>query len=132
MNTFWDTSAVVALLLQEPETQSAQSAWSKTTRAWAWRWMIIETEAALARRKAPPVAWSQWATMLESFTVLDLESSQWDSLRAFNRALRLRAADAGHLFVFERASTIIPELQMVCFDQDMTAAARDIGLAVLK
>ncbi len=130
MNTFWDTSAIVALLLQEPHTSAAQAAWMKSTRPWAWRWAVLETEAALSRRSAPPETWTQWATLLESLHLLDLEPDRWDTLRAFNRALRLRAADAAHLFVFERASTAIPGLQLVTFDQELTAAARRMGLAV--
>lgn len=131
MDTFWDTSAVVALLLQEPNTASAQSAWSHTTQPWAWRWMVLETEAALSRRKAPPMAWTQFAALLESVRLLDLEPERWDSLRAFNRALRLRAADAAHLFVCERANTVIPDLHLVSFDDEQVAAARGLGLLVL-
>lgn len=131
MDTFWDTSAVVALLLQEPDTQSAQAIWSTTTRPWAWRWMVIETEAALSRRKAPPAAWTQLANLLETIRLLDLDPERWDSLRAFNRALRLRAADAAHLFVCERANTVIPGLHLVSFDAEQVAAARGMGLSVL-
>ncbi len=130
MNTFWDTSAIVALLLQEPHTSAAQAAWAKSSRPWAWRWAVIETEAALSRRSAPPEAWTQWAALLESLHLLDLEPDRWDTLRAFNRALRLRAADAAHLFVFERASTAIPGLRLITFDQELTDAARRMGLSV--
>lgn len=131
MDSFWDTSAVVALLLREPNSAAAHRAWSRTARPWAWRWLVIETEAALSRRKAPPEAWTQWAAMLESFRLLDLEGDRWDALRAFNRALHLRAADAAHLFVFERASTAIPGLKLVAFDAELAGAARRIGLPVL-
>jgi predicted nucleic acid-binding protein len=131
MDTFWDTSAVVPLLLREPHTVAAQAAWSRTTRPWAWRWLVIETEAALSRRAAPPAAWSHWAALHASLHLLDLESDRWDALRAFNRALHLRAADAAHLFVFERASTAVPGLQLVAFDAGLVEAARRIGLAVL-
>lgn len=130
METFWDTSALVALLLQEPHTKVAHKAWSATQRPWAWRWAVMETEAALSRRQAPPQAWSQWSSLLSSLNLLELEPERWEALRAFNRALRLRASDAAHLFVFERASTVIPDLRLVSFDAEQTAAARRIGLAV--
>ena len=128
MNTFWDTSAIVALLLQEPNTSAAQAAWATSTRPWAWRWAVIETEAALARRAAPPEAWTQWAALLDTLHLRDLEPDRWDALRAFNRGLRLRAADAAHLFVFERAGAAIPGLRLITFDQELTDAARRMGM----
>ena len=131
METFWDSSAVVALLLQEPDTGLARAAWSKTKRAWAWRWLVIEVEAALARRRAPPAAWSQWSLLLENINLVDLNPRHWDALRAFNRALHLRAADAGHLFVYERACSAIPGLQLVSFDMEINRSARKLGLALL-
>ena len=130
METFWDTSAIVAFLIKEPHTEAARKAWSKTTRCWAWRWVVVETEAALARRQAPPEAWSQWDTLLSALNLLDLEVECWDALRAFNRGLPLRASDAAHLFVCERASTALPGLRLVSFDAEQTKAARHIGLAV--
>lgn len=130
MDAFWDTSAVVPLLLKEPHSAAAQAAWAKTTRPWAWRWLAVETESALARRAAPPEAWSQWASLLASFHLVDLESARWDALRAFNRALRLRASGAGHLFLCERISTAIPGLTFVTFDAELSAAGRRIGLPV--
>lgn len=131
MQTFWDTSAIIPLLLKEPHTIEAQAVWTKSTRAWAWRWLILETEAALSRRKARAEAWSQWAHLSASLTLIDLNSARWDALRAFNRGLGLRAVDAAHLFIFERASTAIPGLQLVTFDQEMSVAADRLGLTVV-
>ena len=130
MDTFWDTSALVALLLREPHTAAAQAAWRKTARAWAWRWAALEAESALLRRKAPPEAWEAWARLCGALRLVELDDPQLDALRAFNRALGLRAADAAHLFVCQRAAEAIPGLRLVCHDAEMTRAARRIGLRV--
>lgn len=131
MDVFWDTSGIVALLLQEPGTNAAQKAWDKTTRPWCWRWLLVETEAALARRRAPATAWANWRTMSMHLTCLDLEAALWSALRAFNRPLRLRASDAGHLFVFDRAISAVPGLCLLTLDTEMARAARGIGLPLL-
>lgn len=131
MDVFWDTSGMVALLLQEPGTIAAQKAWGKTSRPWCWRWLQVETEAALARRRASATAWANWRTVAMHLTCLDLEASLWSALRAFNRPLRLRASDAGHLFVFERAISAVPSLSLFTLDSEMSRAAKGIGLPTL-
>ncbi len=79
MESFWDSSAVVALLLQEPGTPVARKHWEKTESVWAWHWMIVEVESALARRRASPVAWVQWGSLARSFQFLEVEREPWDS-----------------------------------------------------
>ncbi len=130
MDSFWDSSAVVALLLREPHTAAAQAAWAKSERIWCWQWLVLEVEAALGRRRAAPQTWSDWARVQSALRPLDLEPGAWDALRVFNRALRLRAADAAHLFVCERASQALPGLRFVCFDAEMNRAARNLGLVL--
>ncbi len=131
MDVFWDTSGIVALLLQEPDTAAAQSAWGQTTRPWCWRWLMVETEAALGRRRAPVAAWSQWRTISAHLICLDLDPAQWSALCAFNRPLRLRASDAAHLFIFDRATSVVPGMSLLTFDREMVAAAGNLALPVL-
>ena len=128
MDLCFDTSAIVALLLVERNSAQASHAWASTSRAWAWRWLEVETEAALVRRKASPLAWAQWRTVAACFHWLDLEPAVWPQLRSFNRPLRLRAADAGHLFVFDRLLGAVPGLELVTFDREMSRAAEMLGL----
>lgn len=132
MDVFWDTSGLVATLLQEPGTAEATRAWSQTTRAWAWRWLKIETESALGRRHAPQAAWVQWRQMSAGFRWLDFDPGEYPALCSFNRALRLRAADAGHLFVCDRAAGVIPNLALFTQDSEMAAAAAQVGLPLLR
>lgn len=110
MELFFETSAVVPLLLEEPHTEKACEVWSKAKRVWAWRWLQFETEAALSRRKAPAVAWQKWHQVSSVFGWLDIDDRQYSQLRFFNRTLRLRAADAGHLYTFHLAVPIQAEV----------------------
>ncbi len=128
MDLFLDTSAVVPLFLQEPHSAAALKAWEQSTELYAWRWMQVEAEAALARRRATPQTWSEWRQLAATISWLEMGESLLPQLCAFNRPLRLRAADAGHLFVFDRAITVVPELHLVSFDNEMLAAARTLGL----
>jgi predicted nucleic acid-binding protein len=128
MELFWDSSAIVAALLVEPHTAKAQTAWSGMRQSFAWHWLVVEVEAALGRRRANPATWANWRAMSASIGWLDLDHGSLPQLCAFNRALRLRAADAGHLFVFERAVSVMPALQLVTFDSEIAAAARNLSL----
>lgn len=130
MDVFWDTGGIVALLLKEPDTAAAQIAWGKTVCPWCWRWLRVEAEAALCRRRASAEVWAQWRTVSAHLRCLDLDPSLWSVLCAFNRALRLRASDSAHLFVFERAVSVIPGLSLFTLDEEMSRAADGIGLPV--
>lgn len=128
MHLFLDTSAVIPLLLQEPHTSGALNAIAQADRLFAWRWMQVEAEAALTRRRASPAAWSEWRQLASTLHWLELSEASLPALCAFNRPLRLRAADAGHLFVLDRAITVVPELHLATFDNEMQGAAYTLGL----
>lgn len=131
MDLFFDTSAVVPLILYEPHSQKALETWDKATRVWAWRWLQVEAEAALGRRRADAQAWHQWRLVSSALTWLDLEAPMWPRLCAFNRPLRLRATDAGHLFTYSGATSVVPDLKLVCFDNELKEAAKTLGLEVI-
>ena len=131
MEVFWDTSGLVATLLKEPGTPAALRAWGQTSRLWAWRWLQVETEAALARRAAPQSAWVQWRKLAATIHWLGFDGTQYPALCAFNRPLRLRAADAGHLFVCDRAASTLPGLHLFTQGREMAVAAKTLGLPLL-
>jgi predicted nucleic acid-binding protein len=131
MELFFDTSAVIPLILEEPDSHKALEAWNQGTRVWAWRWLQVEAEAALGRRRADARAWHQWRLVSSALTWLDLEARTWPQLCAFNRPLRLRAADAGHLYACHRATSVVPDLKLVCFDKELNDAAKALGLDVI-
>lgn len=92
--------------------------------------MKVELEAALTRRKADAKAWSAWRSISGSFNCITLNPNQFDALRAFNRSASLRAADAGHLFVFERTLEALPDLLLLTFDDEMAKAANRMGMPI--
>lgn len=130
MQAYIDTSAVIPLILQEPHSPSAISVQQQIETGWAWKWMRVEAEAALIRRKAPPEAWRVWHTLAQRIQWLDAGSDFDEGVCTFNRSIGLRAADAGHLLVCDRAMAVIPSLVLFSFDEEMRAAAQRIGIAV--
>ncbi len=128
MKLFFDTSAVVPLLIEEPHTQSALAAWSQCTEAWAWSWMRVEVEAALGRRRADSASWNNWRLSSDTFHFIDFNREHLDALCAFNRSLTLRAADAAHLYLFDRVLHAVPDLQLITFDHEMRESARHLRL----
>jgi predicted nucleic acid-binding protein len=131
MNSFWDTSALVALVLEEPHTASAQQVWKQTTCPWAWRWAIMETEAALARRNAPPSAWNAWSLIHQRMNYVDMNLGEnLEALRIFNRVIKLRAADTAHVYLAEKVSMALNGVSLVSFDDEMRNAAHGLGLTL--
>jgi predicted nucleic acid-binding protein len=128
MNLFWDTSALVALLFEEPHSAEAERARASTTTGHAWRWIRVEAAAAMSRRDASDERWARMEGLLASLRLIDLSPDDLDVLCRVNRTWRLRAADAGHLHCFRRAAYAMPDLQLVTFDDEMVAAARTHGL----
>ena len=90
--------------------------------------MSIETEAALIRQKADSTAWAAWRQISNTFTLCEFNSTRLAELRAFNRSLGLRAADAAHLFLFDQLATRLPGLQLLTFDNNMVQAAQALAL----
>jgi predicted nucleic acid-binding protein len=131
MIVFYDTSAIVPLILIEPNSDKAQRYWKKAEGRIAWRWLKVEVEAALTRRKAPSQAWNNWDRIEMSLEWVELPDSLTESLCRFNRTLGLRAADAGHLFIMERLTREFEDMELATFDKEMRAAARELGIAVL-
>jgi len=127
---FLDTSAVVPLFLEEPQTAAAQHALAQASQIFAWCWMRVEAEAGFIRRQADRQVWTEWRTWTPHVCWLDLEFAELDHLCSFNRALRLRAADAGHLYVYEQACHAMPDLQLVTFDHEMAAVAHRQRMAL--
>jgi predicted nucleic acid-binding protein len=130
MDAFFDTSALVPQLLKEPHTGPAKAAWLETTQPWAWHWLRVETESALTRRGADAKAWRKWRELSQEFEWIGLGEERFARLCDFNRTARLRAADAGHLFVCETLTSSVADLTLVTFDAEMCTAAKAMGLTV--
>ncbi len=130
MRVYFDTSAVIPLVLAETHSEAVRSAWPDITERWAWSWLVVEAEAALVRQRADADAWAEWSRVARSLNLVELNPRDHDALRAFNRGLGLRAADAGHLFLFDRLSREVDGLQLVTFDREMSQAAKDLAMPV--
>jgi len=128
MKIFYDTSAWVPLILQESASASMWEAKKDASEIWAWGWMRVETEAALTRRKATSSTWKNWRLLQSEVSWVELQADQTDTLCSFNRAIGLRAAEAGHLFVFDRLFSELPDLVLLTLDSEMASGGRRIGL----
>ena len=128
MHLFWDTSAVIPLVFQEPYTARAHRAHKDGQRALAWSWMRVEAEAALLRRRAGAEHWQELNKLLSAFIWLEMSPAEESVLCLFNRPLRLRASDAGHLYVFSKATAAISGIQLVTFNQEIQLAAATCSL----
>lgn len=128
MDLFWDTSAFLAVVLNDDQTPLASEAWDQSDADYAWRWLKVEAVSGFARRGASSAQWEDLQEKLGILDFLDLESEDMDRICSANRNWRLRAADAGHLYCFQRAALVVPDLQLVCFDAEMAKVARGLGL----
>jgi predicted nucleic acid-binding protein len=129
MNTFFDTSAIVPLLLVEPHSEQARVAWAEAAECrLAWRWLKVETEAALIRRRAGVKIWQEWDRVESLLNWIELPNDEIEAMCRFNRSLGLRAADAGHLFMADRLSRSFDLFSLASFDKEMCAGAKELGL----
>lgn len=131
MRVYFDTSAVMPLVLAEKYSDAVRGAWPDFTERWAWSWLVVEAEAALVRQRADADAWAEWSRVVRSLNLVELNPRDHGALRAFNRGLGLRAADAGHLFLLDRLSREFDGLQLLTFDREMRQAARNLSMPIL-
>jgi predicted nucleic acid-binding protein len=130
MIAYWDTSAVIALIFSEEHSAAAELAKKTTTQYYAWHWLHVEACCAIERRRGGSSAHAKLKLWCADATWLDLPVADHPALLAFNQRHRLRAADAGHLHCFQRAAHVLPDLVLVSFDAELTAAARAEKLRV--
>ena len=136
---FWDSSALLALVVDEPRTVAVRAVYADDEAQSVWCLTEVEIASSLARREReslePDEADSARATVrLLSETWLAVSSV--DLVRA--RAIRLvsthplRAGDALQLAAALVACGERPEaLPFVCLDDRLRDAARREGFAVL-
>jgi hypothetical protein len=90
--------------------------------------MRVEAEAALLRRRAGAEHRRELNKLLSAFLWLEMTPGEESALCLFNRPLQLRASDAGHLYVFSKASAAISGIRLVTFDQEIQSAAATCSL----
>ncbi len=130
MNAFWDTSAVLALLFEEPHSAKAVEAARRATASYAWAWLEVETWAGFHRRGGTRTQEASCKRLLSDFSWISFPPEKHPALLALNRRHRLRAGDIGHLYCLRELSRAVGNLTLVCFDEEIVRSARKEGIAV--
>lgn len=135
---FWDASALVPLLLEQPLSERSRQLHAADPELVAWWGSSIECASAIARlrREARLTA----AEESQARSLLTLLSASWfevqpgDAVRAQARRLlrlhRLRAAHALQLAAALEWGGSPPEGEFVSFDERLRAAAEREGFTI--
>ena len=137
---YWDASAIVPLVVAEPETDRARGWLTEDEHVVTWAWTLTEIAGAVERR-AREGSLSR-PQRREALDRIDSLAQSWDevtdvlAVRSRANALLarhpLRAADAGQL----GAALLVQEqlagtLSFVCLDQRLSLAAERESLRVV-
>ena len=137
---FWDTSAVVPLLLDEPETERVRALYREDPILLVWWGTVVECASALARREREGALAAEVVTGALGY--LDRLRAHWHEVepsddvrgtaRRLLRAHHLRAADALQLAAATRAADGEPRtLSVVSLDTRLAIAAQREGFSVV-
>ena len=138
---FWDSSAIVPLIVADPRTSALQRLYQRDAAVLVWWATEIECVSAVARLERQQDLTARAA--LESFRRLDALKTSWNEVqpldgvrRIARRLLRvhsLRAADSFQLAAALVASEGQPgSLEMVSLDDRLVDAGRREGLEVIE
>jgi predicted nucleic acid-binding protein len=136
---FWDSSALLPLLVDEPSRERLMAFLEEDGEVLAWWGTPVEIASALARREREGLLKAEEVT-----TALDaarMLAESWHEVvpsdavrRTAERLLRthpLRAADALQLAALLIAADHNPtSLELICMDERLKAAARREGFTV--
>jgi predicted nucleic acid-binding protein len=137
---FWDASAVIPLVADEPSRERMLMLLDEDPQILVWWGTPVEVVSALARRERDGLLTADDVTnALTGFRHL---ADSWHEIvpsdsvrRTAERLLRvhaLRAADSLQLAAAITAADHNPStLELVCLDERLTAAARREGFAVI-
>lgn len=136
MIAYFDTSAVVPLLVVEPGSARAASLWAGADRVVSVRLLYPEARAALAqaerlgrltaRQLRDAVA--ELDSLFEEIDILEVDDALARRAGDLAEALRLRGYDAVHLAAADRVRD--PNLVVVAGDGALLDAATAEGMAV--
>lgn len=136
MIAYFDTSALISLLVEEPTSARAVRLWDEATRVVSTRLVYPEARSALARaRRAGRLSGAQLAKLKRALDTLDPQLAHVEVTASLARRAgelaeehALRGYDAVHLASAEILAD--PELVVVSGDRELQRAAAAIGLAV--
>lgn len=137
---FWDSSAILPLLIQEPQTKVVQALYQSDTELVVWWGTPIECISALARLERENQATTETAsTVIERLDALSFcwhEIQPTEGIRAMSKRLLrvhpLRAADsmqlAAALLAFDQISH---PREFVSLDTRLSTAAMREGFSII-
>jgi uncharacterized protein len=133
---YFDTSAVVPLLIAEPGSARATSLWDGADRVVSVRLLYPETRAALAqaerlgRLTAPQLrgAVTEFDSLFEVIDLVEVDHPLAVRAGELAEARRLRGYDAIHLAAAERVRD--PDVVVIAGDGALLDAAAAEGMAV--
>ncbi len=133
---FWDSSAIVPLLVPEATSEAVQLLYDDDPVIFAWWGSDVECTSAIVRRQR--LTGLDGFIVADAFVRLDALRQSWyeiepgdevrESAKRFLRVHDLRAADSLQLAAAFFASEARPSsLQFVCLDDRLLAAAQREG-----
>jgi len=137
---FWDASAIIPLLAEEPAREAMLRVLEEDAEILAWWGTPVEIAAAIARRERENALTAK--EVEATLAVARHLADSWHEIvpstalrRTAERLLRvhpLRAADSLQLAAaLVAADHDPPTLEIVCLDERLTAAARREGFTVV-
>ncbi len=136
MIAFFDTSAFVPLVLEEPGTPHARALWNRMSRAIGSVLLHPEAKAAIGRAHRTgridsdgrTAAYEKLEHLVAQLELLTIDRHLAARAAALTVAAPLRGPDAVHLAAAEAAAS--PNVTLVAGDAQLCDAARRLGLAV--
>lgn len=137
---FWDSSALVPLLVEEKSTDSMRDIYLGDQEILAWWGTEVECASAIARlarqgdlsSAAAEEAFKRLDALAHSWQQIEPEAPVRETARRFLRVHDLRAGDALQLAAaFLASEGRPPTLELVSLDDRLTLAAQKEGFPVI-
>lgn len=134
MIAYFDTSAIVPLVIEEFGTEIAGTMWDQAERVVSVRLVRVEARAALARAarlrridvEQHAAAKGELDAVFAQLDLIDIDDDLVDRAAELAERHALRAYDAVHLAAAERVFDA--DLVVVAGDQALIAAAEELGM----
>lgn len=136
MNAYFDTSAIVPLLVAEAGTARARRLWDEADRVLSARLVYPEGRASLAQaRRVARLTAAQWRAAVRAFDdhceqldLVEIDETLARQAGDLAEAHGLRGYDAVHLAAADRVN--VADLVFVAGDRTLLRAATSIGLTI--
>jgi hypothetical protein len=134
MIAYFDTSAVIPLLIEEPGSEVAGSLWGKADRVLSVRVMYSEAHAALAQaerndrisRRQLNATVSELRSLLTQIDHIEITKQLAERAGSIAEHHRLHGYNAIHLSAAEQVGT--KQLVVVAGDTNLLRGAQELGL----